>query len=87
MQSSCGLARSDGCRARKQYRPSVEPGFHLHDRYTALGIAGSDRALDRRGAAPTRQQRRMNVDAPQSRRLQNSLRKQQSVRGDDHEIG
>ncbi len=38
------------------------------------GIAGLDRALDRRGAAPARQQRRVDVQAAQTRRDQHPLR-------------
>ena len=86
MQACAGFARVDRYCTREQHRPGVETGLHLHDRYAGLGIAGGNRALNRRSTAPARQQRSVNVDAAEPRRLQDGLRKQQSVRGDDHDV-
>jgi hypothetical protein len=87
VQGSCCLARTDRHGTREEHRARVEPRFHLHDRHATLGIASGDRALNRRSAAPARQQGSVNVDATETRRLQDRLRKQQPVRGDDHDVG
>ena len=55
-------------------------------RDAGLRIAGEHRALDRRRAAPARQQRCVNVDAAEPRSLQHRLRQDQSIGDDDHEI-
>ena len=71
------LARSlavDRRRHGREHRPGVEPALHLHDRDSRHPIAGEDRALDRRGAAPARQQRGMDVEAAIARRLAGSAR-------------
>ena len=47
-------------------------------------IAGEQRALDRRGAAPARQQRGMDVDAAEPRHREHRRRQDQAV-GHDHE--
>ena len=89
-----GGARVDG--ARVVVRPDVEgtlrgdrPGVELGDRPVdgdagAL-VAGHERALDRRGAAPARQQRRVDVE-PQ-RAVEQRVRDQQPVRADDDGVG
>ena len=43
-------------------RAGVEPLGQPHDRDAGLRVAGHDRPLDRRSAAPARQQRRMHVE-------------------------
>ena len=50
-------------------------------------VAGLDRALDRRRAAPARQQRGMDVQAAQARQLEHPLRQDQAVGRDDHHVG
>ena len=47
--------RQDRHRLLQQHRPGVETFVHLHDRNPGLAVAGEDRALDRRRAAPARQ--------------------------------
>jgi hypothetical protein len=42
--------------------PAVETRRQAHDRDAGLAVAGHDRALDRRGSAPARQQRRVDVE-------------------------
>ena len=56
-----------------QHRPGIEPCLHLHDRHAGHLVAGEDRALDRRRAAPARQQRGVDVEAAQPRRVEDRL--------------
>ena len=51
------------------------------------GIPGQHRALDRRRAAPAREQRGMDIDTAQTRRLQNRGWQQQTIGHHDHQIG
>ena len=49
--------RAIATRLGQQHVAGVEAGVHLHDGDAGARVAGLDRALDRRGAAPARQQR------------------------------
>ena len=78
-----------------QHRPGVEPGVHLHHGDAGLGVAGLDGAVDRRGAAPARQQRAVDIQAAQAgpaigvRRLhgvKHPLRQDQPVSGHHQHI-
>ena len=64
--------------------PGVERLDRLVDRHAGLGVAGEDRALDGRGAAPARQQRRVDVQ-PQRAREQ-PRRDVEAVRADDDRV-
>ena len=55
------------------------------DRDAGLVVARHDRALDRRGAAPARQQRRMDVEP--ERALEQLVRDQEAVGADDDRVG
>jgi hypothetical protein len=65
------------------HRTRVETFLHLHQADAGFGIARHDRALDRRGAAPTRQQRPVQVDAAEPRRGENREGQDQAIGGDD----
>ena len=45
----------------ERHGPGVEPGGQLHHADAGAGVAGHDRPLDRRRAAPARQQRGVHV--------------------------
>ena len=62
-------------------RPAVELGDRAVDRHPGRLVAGEDRPLDRRGAAPARQERRMDVQ-PQ-RPVEQRRRDVEPVRADD----
>ena len=66
-------------------RPGVERLDRAVDRDAGLVVPGHERALDRRGAAPARQQRRMDVE-PQ-RALEQLVRDQEAVGADDDRVG
>ena len=61
--SCAGILVVDRDLALEQHRPGVEPCLHLHDGHAGHLVAGQDRALDRRRAAPARQQRGVDVEA------------------------
>ena len=72
-------------RLLRRDRPRVELGRRAVDRDAGARVAGHQRALDRRGAAPARQQRRVHVEPERPR--EQRLRDQQAVRGDDDRVG
>ena len=85
-QIAAGLG-VDGRLHRGQHRAGIQPFLHLHDGHAGVLVAGLDGAVDRRRAAPARQQRSVDVETSQSRRVQHPLRQDQAVRGDDHRVG
>ena len=82
---------ADGGERLQHHRSGVKPGFHLHDRHARFLIASKDGAVDWRSTAPTRQQRRMNVQAAISayfmRTVEHGLRQDQAVSRDHHDVG
>ena len=80
MQGAGGLVGRDGDGLGRQHRSGIEPGIHLHDADAGLRVPREQRPLDRRGAAPSGQQGRVDVDAairerPRGRRAAGSARK------------
>ncbi|CAB4862601.1 unannotated protein [freshwater metagenome] len=57
-----GVVGADRLDRAQADRTTVEPLGQPHDRHAGLRVARHDRPLDRRGAAPARQQRRMHVE-------------------------
>ena len=70
-------------RLAEQHGAGVEAGVHLHDGDAGVVVAGFDRALDRRRAAPARQQRGVDVEAAVARQREQPGRQDQAVGGDD----
>ncbi len=68
------------------HRPGVEARVHLHERDPRLAVAFEDRPLDRRRAAPPREQRRVDVDAAVPRPREHVGRQDQAVGGDDEHV-
>jgi hypothetical protein len=68
---------------RHHDRSSVETGFHAHHHDAGFRISRHDSALDRRRAPPARQERGMEIEASESRRVEDRTRQQQAV-GNDH---
>ncbi len=83
MQLAAGFLRPDRRALLQQHRAGIEPCLHPHQADPGLGIAGLDRPLDRRGAAPAGQQRGMHVPAAVGRNGQHRARQDQAV-GDHH---
>ena len=52
----------DRLRSRRAHGTAIQPGGEPHDRHAGLGVPGHDRPLHGRGAAPARQQRRVDVE-------------------------
>jgi hypothetical protein len=86
MQGAPGLVAFDRCGDPMEDRSGVESGLHAHDADACLRITGEDGALDRRGAAPTRQQRGMDVDATEPGRFQDCARQSQTIGDHDHQV-
>ena len=66
--------------------PVSRPSSMRMTHHAGLRIACHDRALDRRGAAPARQQRAVQIEAAQPRRIQDRFRQDQPVGDDDRRI-
>jgi len=73
-------------RTLREHRARVEAGVHLHDRDAGLAIAGEERALDRRGTTPARQQRSVNVPGTTRSGVKRGLRQKQSVGSNDQGV-
>ena len=73
------IAGADGDAHGVEHRAGVEPRLHLHDRRARFLVAGKQRALNGRRAAPARQQRRVNVEAAMARPCQDRGRQDESV--------
>lgn len=86
MQFSRRLIRSNLNGTARQYRTGVETNIHLHNAHTRFRIAGFNGALDRRGTAPSGQQRCVHIQASQLRCLKNRCRQNQSIRNNDRRI-
>ena len=86
-QFAGGLVRADRRADFARDRAGVESFLHPHEIDAGLGVAGHQRALNRRGAAPARQQRSVEIEAAQLRRRQNRRRQDQAVGDDDGDVG
>jgi len=65
----------------------VQALLHLHDHDAGFFVAGHDRALDRRGAAPARQQRGVQIEAAEFWRIEHVFRQDQAIGHDHRHIG
>src|SRR5665213_684533 len=72
--------------ARGQDRPGVQSRVYFHDRHAGFRVAVGNRPLDWRGSAMSRQQRSVDIEAAETRQIQNVLRQNLSVGDDDHQI-
>ena len=81
-----GLVRPDRPAADREHRAGVELLHHAHDRDAGLGVAGDHRAMDRRRAAPARQDRGVHVDHAEPRNRQQRVGQEPAVGGDDAEV-
>ena len=79
------VLRRERERPLRRDRPGVELRHELDDRHSGLLVAGHQRTLDRRGASPAREQRR--VDVQPQRPVENRLGDQHAVGGHDHGPG
>ena len=86
VQLAAGVVFADDERLRQQHRAGVETFLHLHQAHAGVGVAGLDRTLDRRRAAPARQHRGVDVPAAVFRDIENALRQDQAVGDHDHQI-
>jgi hypothetical protein len=78
-----GFTFSNGNCVTGQNRTCVQSCLHLHDTNASFCIAGHNRTVDGRRAAPTRQKARMDIQTPFYWGIQNRLRQDQAI-GHDH---
>ena len=81
------IGRLNGVTVFADHIAGVQTDVHLHDAHARFGIARFNRPLNRRRAAPTGQQRGVDVEAAVFRRIQHVLRQNQSVGCNDHYVG
>ena len=65
----------------------VEAGVDFHCRYPSDGFALRNRPLDRRSAAIFRQERSVQVDVAERRKIEHPLRNDAAVTDDDDGVG
>jgi hypothetical protein len=70
----------------REHAAGIQARVHLHEGDTGRGVAGQDRPLDGRRAAPARQQRGVDIQAPEARQLQYRIRQDLAIGHDDHDI-
>ena len=87
MQAGRGVGGAYGQALDQAHVAGIQAGIHLHDGDAGLGVAGFDRAVDGRGAAPARQQAGVDVEAAARGRIEHPLRQDQAIGGHDHHIG
>ena len=86
MQAGCGVMRFNRAGGFIHHVAGVEAGRHFHNGDAGFSIAGCDGALNRRRAAPARQQGGVNIQAAVFRRVQHRLRQDQAVGRHHHHI-
>ncbi len=87
MQIRGGIFRLYRAATEEQHAAGIQPFVHLHDGDAALRVTGQDGALDRRSAAPARQQRGVDIDTTQAGGLKHRLWQQQAVGRNHHQVG
>ena len=87
VQFSAGRFRRDFGFAFQQHVAGIQPGVHFHCRNAAFFVAGLNCPLDRRRAAPSRQQRTVNVDTAERKGFQHRRRQNQTIGGNHRHIG
>jgi hypothetical protein len=80
------VVRSDAHAFVQHHRTGIQAGIHLHDGNAGFRVAGEEGALDRRGAAPARQERRVDIECAVWRDVQERLGQEQAVRGDHQRV-
>ena len=86
MQFAGGFLCADGRALHQQHGARIEALLHLHDGNAGLAIPCHDGALDGGRAAPARQQGRMNVEAAKAGCVEDGLRQDQPISGNDCRI-
>ena len=69
------------------HRAAIESCCHPHQADAGLVVAGEYRGLDRRGAAPARQDGAVHVQTAVCRHVEHRLRQDKSIGGDDQYVG
>ncbi len=86
VQLSGGLVGPDRHSRPSEHGSGVETGFDSHQVDTGLEVTGEDCTLDRRGAAPARQQREMHIHEAVRQGFEQRDRQQLSERHHDADL-
>ena len=84
VQAARRIVRQNGDFAHVQYRSGIESRVHAHDADAGDGVAGQQRTLNGRRAAPAGQERGVNIEAAEPGGAEHRRRQDQAVR-DHHE--
>jgi hypothetical protein len=84
MRPPSAASLSCSVRFHRQHGAGVQAFFHLHDGHAGLRVAGLDGTVDRRSAAPARQQRAVDINAGFD--VEGALGQDQAVGCDDHYV-
>ena len=87
VQGGCGVLRQDGQSIIEQHVARVQARIHLHDGDTRLCITRLNGAVNGGCAAPTGQQRSVNVEATVLGCIKHPLRQDQTIGRHHHHIG
>src|ERR1700680_4137344 len=86
-QSFGGVVGRDGEVLLEEDVAGIESGVKTHGGDTGDGFAVGDRPLDGRGAAVFWEQRRVQVDVPERRKIEHPLRNDAAIADDDDGVG
>ena len=86
MKRASRFAPPDRRRPEQQDVAGIEPLGHIHHRHAARLIARLDGRLDRRGSAPAREERGVQIQAGHPRGLEHGLRQYLAVSHDDNHV-
>ncbi len=86
MQARGGVVCRDRQRLGSEYRTGIQAPVHLHDRYPGERVTREDGTLNRRGAAPARQKRSVDIDRAQTGQGEHRLGQNQPVSRDHHGV-
>ena len=87
VKGGCRVISGYGVRFNQQHRACVQPGVHLHDGDARLQITRLNSPVNWRCAAPSWQQRCVNVQATKPGRVKHPLRQDQAISRHYHHIG
>ena len=86
VQLAGGLGIADGDFLDVKHGPTVEPGGHAHQANARGCVPGQDGRLDRRCAAPSRQDRCVHVHTAVRGNIEHGLRQYQPVGRNDEKV-
>ena len=87
VQGGGGVLRGDVEHAGQEHVARVQTRIHLHDDHAGLRVTRFNGTVNRCRATPAWQQRRVDVEATQTRGAERPLRQDEAISGHHHHIG